>query len=154
VEWADRYSDEEHRTKAVSQATGLVGISPSVEWGSGLEERMRVAEAMNRLSPFRLGQLKPYGPARAIPGRFSRADRSTTVTFVDRRDVLFDCLSASLLRDATSELARVAVFSLHRETRQEAIKALAGKPQREYAPTLRAGLRYPWPQAARNAAEA
>src|SRR5262249_29286609 len=57
-------------------------------------------------------------------------------------------------REATVDLARLAVFSPDRETRKAALKALAVRRERDYTEVLVSALRYPWPQVARNAAEA
>jgi hypothetical protein len=56
--------------------------------------------------------------------------------------------------EATRELARVAVFSPEKSVRAEAIKALVGRGPRDSTDVLVAGLRYPWPAVAENAARA
>jgi hypothetical protein len=55
---------------------------------------------------------------------------------------------------ATRELARIAVFSSDDSIRSVALDALAKRPARESTNVLVAGLNYPWPAAARNAARA
>src|SRR5262249_36550573 len=57
-------------------------------------------------------------------------------------------------REATEELARLAVFSIDDPVRQEAIKGLSGRREGDSPKVLTEALRYPWPQVARNAAEA
>jgi hypothetical protein len=47
-----------------------------------------------------------------------------------------------------------AVFDLSAAVREEAVKALRGRPASEYRPTLLEALRYPWAPAAEHAAEA
>jgi hypothetical protein len=55
---------------------------------------------------------------------------------------------------ATAELARLAVFSPDRAARAEAVRALTHRRERDSTPVLLAAMRYPWPEVARNAAEA
>jgi hypothetical protein len=54
--------------------------------------------------------------------------------------------------EATRALAKVAVFSSAEATRARAIEALSVRREGDYTEVLVQGLRYPWPQAARNAA--
>src|SRR5262249_54024311 len=54
--------------------------------------------------------------------------------------------------EATRELARAAVFSPEPSVRADAIRALAWRPPSQSTEVLVAGLRYPWPAVAENAA--
>lgn len=63
-------------------------------------------------------------------------------------------LAASRHAEATRELARAAVYSPDKEVRTAALEALARRPASEATDVLVAGLRYPWPDVARNAARA
>jgi hypothetical protein len=56
--------------------------------------------------------------------------------------------------EATRELARVAVFSPESTARNTALLALARREPRDSTDVLLAGLRYPWPAVAKNAAHA
>jgi hypothetical protein len=56
--------------------------------------------------------------------------------------------------EAARELARVTVFSTEEAVRAAAIEALAVRREGAEADVLAAGLRYPWPAAAENAAHA
>jgi hypothetical protein len=56
--------------------------------------------------------------------------------------------------EASTVLARRATFDLAADVREAAVKALEGRPRKEYRPQLLAALRYPWPPAADHAAEA
>src|SRR5262249_36535291 len=55
---------------------------------------------------------------------------------------------------ATRALARVAVFAADESVRAAAIEGLSVRRERDYTAVLAEGLRYPWPAAARNAADA
>jgi hypothetical protein len=55
---------------------------------------------------------------------------------------------------ASEALARRAVFDTSPELREEAVKALRGRPRAEFRQVLLDGLRYPWAPAAEHAAEA
>lgn len=55
-------------------------------------------------------------------------------------------------REATAELARLAVYSLDGATRKAALEALAVRRESDSTAVLVAALRHPWPQVARNAA--
>jgi hypothetical protein len=55
---------------------------------------------------------------------------------------------------ATQALARLAVFSVEKETHGLALAVLKKRPAGDAAGVLRDGLRYPWPAMAQNAAEA
>ncbi len=54
----------------------------------------------------------------------------------------------------TRELARMAVFSPDAKVRAAALKPLAGRPAKDYAGVIEAGLKYPWPAVAKSAADA
>jgi hypothetical protein len=55
---------------------------------------------------------------------------------------------------ATACLAQRALFDLSEEVREEAVRALSGRPRQECRQVLLAGLRHPWPPVADHAAEA
>jgi hypothetical protein len=63
-------------------------------------------------------------------------------------------LTSTRRPEATRELARAAVFSPDESLRAKALKALGPRPAEEATEVLVAGLRYPWPAVARNAARA
>jgi hypothetical protein len=63
-------------------------------------------------------------------------------------------LSAVAHVEATRALARLAVFSSEDEVRQAAVDALKVRRERDYTDVLLAGLRYPWPDVAKHAADA
>jgi len=67
---------------------------------------------------------------------------------------VISALSYTVLPEATRALARAAVFSPEEDIRTKAIEALASRPGSESTDVLVAGLRYPWPAIARNAASA
>jgi hypothetical protein len=56
--------------------------------------------------------------------------------------------------EATRALARLAVFSAEEEVRRAAVDALQVRRERDYTDILLAGLRYPYPPAARRASDA
>jgi hypothetical protein len=56
--------------------------------------------------------------------------------------------------DATKALARLAIFSVEDEVRKAAIDVLKVRRERDYTDILLTGLRYPWPDVAKRAAEA
>ena len=56
--------------------------------------------------------------------------------------------------EATRALAKVAIFSAEDVIRQRALDALKVRRERDYTDILLAGLRYPWPDVARRAADA
>ena len=70
------------------------------------------------------------------------------------RQVLVQQLAKIRHRSASEALAKLAVFELADEVRDEAIAELAKRPREEYRPVLLAGLRHLWPTAANHAAEA
>ncbi len=55
---------------------------------------------------------------------------------------------------ASKALARLAIFDLDPEVREQALVALRDRPARDYRPSLLDGLRYPWAPASDHAAEA
>jgi HEAT repeat protein len=56
--------------------------------------------------------------------------------------------------EATRALAKLAIFSTEDAVRQAAIDALKVRRERDYTDILLGGLRYPWPDVARRAADA
>jgi hypothetical protein len=56
--------------------------------------------------------------------------------------------------EATRALAKLAIFSAEDAVRQAAIDALKVRRERDYTDILLGGLRYPWPDVARRAADA
>jgi hypothetical protein len=56
--------------------------------------------------------------------------------------------------EATRALARLALFSPEPELREAALMALKVRREKDYTSILLMGLRYPWPEVARRAAEA
>jgi hypothetical protein len=63
-------------------------------------------------------------------------------------------LSAISHSEATRALARLAIFSAEDAVRQAAIDALKVRRERDYTDIILQGLRYPWPDVARRAADA
>jgi hypothetical protein len=56
--------------------------------------------------------------------------------------------------EATRALAKLAIFSTEDAVRQAAVDALKVRRERDYTDILLGGLRYPWPDVARRAADA
>jgi hypothetical protein len=63
-------------------------------------------------------------------------------------------LSKTAQVDATKALARVVLFSAEDEVRTAALQALKLRREKDYAPTLAEGIRYPLPEVAKRAADA
>jgi hypothetical protein len=70
------------------------------------------------------------------------------------RLLLVEILDGIPGRDATTALARLALFDLSAQVRGAAVAALKKRPRDDGRPTLLAGLSYPWAPAADHAAEA
>jgi hypothetical protein len=70
------------------------------------------------------------------------------------RQVMVSQLAKIKHRSASEALAKVAVFDLADDVREEAIAELAKRSREEYRTVLVAALRYPWAPAADHAAEA
>ena len=71
----------------------------------------------------------------------------------DVRKLMLGQLAAIKHRTASEALAKLAMFDLSDEVRDEAVKALNERPRAEYRQVLLAGLRHVWPVAADHAAE-
>lgn len=56
--------------------------------------------------------------------------------------------------EATRALAKMAIYSPEKEVRQEALKVLKVRREKDYTDILVAGLKYPWPVVAQRAGEA
>jgi hypothetical protein len=69
------------------------------------------------------------------------------------RSLLVEMLARIDGKEASIALAKRALFDLSPDVREQAVRALADRPQAEYTPVLYAGFRYPWPAAADHAAE-
>jgi hypothetical protein len=63
-------------------------------------------------------------------------------------------LASNKTKSGSAALAQWAVFDLHPEIREAAVKALKDRPSAEYRSVLLDALRYPWPPVADHAAEA
>lgn len=70
------------------------------------------------------------------------------------RLLMVDMLAKIKGKQASIALAQRAIFDLSPAVREKAVKALAERPAKEYAPVLAYGVRYPWAAAADHAAEA
>ena len=70
------------------------------------------------------------------------------------RIVLVDVLARIKGPAASKALARLAIFDLAPEVREQAVVALRDRPAEDYRPALLEGLRYPWAPVADHAAEA
>lgn len=70
------------------------------------------------------------------------------------RQLMVEKLSKIKHRSASEALAKIAVFDLSDEVREDALTELAKRPREEYRQLLLAALRYPWAPAADHAAEA
>ena len=55
---------------------------------------------------------------------------------------------------ATKALARLAIFSEEARIREEAVRALKMRRDKDYTDVLLTGLHYPWPEVAEPASEA
>jgi hypothetical protein len=95
-------------------------------------------------------KVRVYGRAHAallaqtLPAKIGIDDRIERVESLARID----------LPEATRELARLAVYSPDENVRTVALDALAKRESRDTTDVLVAGLRYPWPAVAKNAARA
>jgi hypothetical protein len=67
---------------------------------------------------------------------------------------LVKSLSGISHAEATRALAKLAIFSAEENVRQRALDALKIRRERDYTDILLGGLRYPWPDVARHAADA
>ena len=56
--------------------------------------------------------------------------------------------------EATTALARLAVFSFEEDVRTAALEAIKNRPEKDSAEIVLSGLRYPWPAVSANAAQA
>jgi hypothetical protein len=72
----------------------------------------------------------------------------------ETQGALIRSLAAIPRPEATRALARVALFAPDETVRARAVEALSVRRQRDYTEVLVAGLRYPWPAVAQNAAHA
>ena len=70
------------------------------------------------------------------------------------RLVLVDVLARIKGAAASKALARLAIFDLAPEVREQALVSLRDRPIEDYRQSLLEGLRYPWPPVADHAAEA
>jgi hypothetical protein len=70
------------------------------------------------------------------------------------RSLLARVLARSQSPAASVALARLALFDLSEEVREQAVLALVDRPRPEYRQVLLEALRYPWPPVADHAAEA
>jgi hypothetical protein len=70
------------------------------------------------------------------------------------RQVLVEVLARIKGPAASKALARLAIFDLAFEVREQALNALRERPSGDYRPTLIEGFRYPWAPVADHAAEA
>ncbi|WP_020468390.1 HEAT repeat domain-containing protein [Zavarzinella formosa] len=70
------------------------------------------------------------------------------------REFLVDKLAGIKNKAASVALAQRALFDLSPEVREQAVQALADRPDQDYMEVLLAGFRYPWPAVPDHAAEA
>jgi hypothetical protein len=70
------------------------------------------------------------------------------------RVLMVELLSKIKDKRATVALVQRALFDLHPEVREAAVKALNSRPRKDYAVWLTQALRYPWPPVVNHAAEA
>ncbi len=100
------------------------------------------------------------GPARDSEGVWRRPESLPALQQITMgessasRLPLMARLAAHAAPGGAAALARHAVFDPSPDVREEAIKALRGRPEGEYLDALLAGFRHPWPAAAQHAAEA
>jgi hypothetical protein len=72
----------------------------------------------------------------------------------ERRDSLVKSLQSVDHPASTKALARAAVYDFDYQVRFDALDGLKGRSKQDYTDVLMAGLHHPWPNAARNAANA
>jgi hypothetical protein len=106
-----------------------------------------------------LGEAPPPGQAEESRQHFWQAHAAVAAQVmpaesVERQLLLVRKLASIPRPEATRALARVAVFSPEGAVRAGAIEELSVRRERDYTDVLALGLRYPWPAAARNAADA
>jgi hypothetical protein len=91
---------------------------------------------------------------RAIPARIAALTQILAPLSPEKRVGLAQYLRDIGHVDATRALARLAIYSQEQEVREAAIESLKTRREKDYTPVFLQGLRYPWPQVAKRAAEA
>jgi hypothetical protein len=110
------------------------------------------------------GVALPGGPQPAVPEGEGREHYWQAQAAVAAQVMPAESVEGQLLRvralasvprpEATRALARAAVFATEGAVRASAVEALSVRREADYTAVLVEGLRYPWPAAATNAAEA
>jgi hypothetical protein len=106
----------------------------------------------------------PAAPGEVPPGEEGREHYWQAQAAVAAQVMPAESVEGQLLRvralasvprpEATRALARAAVFATEGAVRASAVEALSVRREADYTAVLVEGLRYPWPAAASNAAEA
>ncbi len=134
------------KARAFKEQAALVKpLSPDQVAGSFIHARMGARHSHGKEPEKAEQYLQAHIAAvRQIGGAFEGKDQLAPVRY----------LTSAPRVEATRELARVAVFSPYKPAREEALEALSVRREADYAPVLAEALNYPWPQVARNAADA
>ena len=127
----------------------LIGNGP--DRGTGMVEVVRDASAKEEAE--RTVNFKQKA-GHLIPARVALLMQIAAPESPQARTTLARYLGELGHSDATRALARLAVFAAERDVREAAIEALKIRREKDYTPLLLDGLRYPWPDVAKHAAEA
>jgi hypothetical protein len=90
----------------------------------------------------------------SIQARVAALSQIMGPSSVDGRMGFVKYLAAVPRKEATAQLARVAVFDDEKKVREAAVEQLSVRRERDYTDVLVKALRYPWPAVAKNAADA
>jgi hypothetical protein len=132
---------ERRSTRPTPRTNNADHLSYSEAFRSGMETARRIKEDLKR---------SEWGTdvgARLLVQMFGAEGYAA-------RQQIIKTLSDIKGKVAGAALARLAVFDLHPDLREEAVQALKDRPRTEYRPVLLEALRYPWPPVADHAAEA
>jgi hypothetical protein len=89
-----------------------------------------------------------------IPARSAALMQVLAAESAEMRLGLVKYLSEIPVAESTHALARLAIFSQEESVRLAAIKGLKSRDAKNFKAILLSGLRYPWPDVAKNSAEA
>jgi hypothetical protein len=124
-------------------------------------DALRTALLSPAASPRLIGLVRALGQAQITPQLRSDVPAAIPALMqllmaerTPARMVLVEVLGRIEGPAASKALARLALFDLAPEVREQALLALRDRPAAEYRPDLLGGLRYPWAPVADHAAEA
>jgi hypothetical protein len=130
------------------------------------EKSRRFKDAVEQIHDSMAGGLSAIGPLAGFVQGLASQKREVHVALdaalmqilapqpVQKRQGLIKFLSLMKTPEATRSLARLAVFSVEKEIRTQAVNALKDRPAKEASAVLLNGLRYPWPAVSAQAADA